>query len=222
MAAERTTIPPRARNGAPTWDIARLYPAQGDWSEEEYLDLPGNHLVEFTDGFIEVLPMPTTSHQRLVAYIFGLLSAFVAGRNLGEALFAPLPVRLRSGKYREPDIVFMRKSHARQVREKFWDRADLLVEVISPDPKSRRRDRVKKRREYARAKIREYWIVDPQKETITVLKLSGEEYTVHGIFMKGEQAASALLAGFAVDVETAFGRATRTNGARRNQRRSRH
>jgi hypothetical protein len=40
----------------PTWDIALLYPAQGDWSEEEYLSLPGNRLIEFCDGTQEFLP----------------------------------------------------------------------------------------------------------------------------------------------------------------------
>jgi hypothetical protein len=57
----------------PTWEIAHLFPAQGTWSEEEYLGLSGNRLVEFSDGFLEVLPLPTTSHQALVAYLYGLL-----------------------------------------------------------------------------------------------------------------------------------------------------
>jgi hypothetical protein len=34
----------------PAWDIARLFPPQGGWSEEEYLRLPGNHLSEFDQG----------------------------------------------------------------------------------------------------------------------------------------------------------------------------
>src|SRR5437016_1271126 len=42
----------------PAWDIARLFPAQGHWSEDEYLALNGNHLVEFSDGRIAVLPLP--------------------------------------------------------------------------------------------------------------------------------------------------------------------
>jgi Uma2 family endonuclease len=221
MAAERTTLPPRPRVGDPTWDIARLYPAQGHWSEEEYLDLPGNYLVEFSDGILEVLPMPTTSHQRLVLYLYKLLDSFVSDRDLGEVLTAPLPVRLRPGKFREPDVLFMRKSHARQLGEKFWDRADLVMEVVSPDPEARRRDRLTKRREYARAKIGEYWIVDPQKETVTVLRLSGARYVVHGEFRRGTQAASALLSGFTVDVSASFDRAFRARGSHRNTGRAR-
>jgi Uma2 family endonuclease len=78
------------------------------------------------------------------------------------------------------------------------------MEVVSE--RNRRRDLVKKRREYALAGIPEYWIVDPQKETITVLvkKAKEERYTVYGRFPKGTQAASKLLRGFTVDVTEAI------------------
>src|ERR1700730_17212480 len=56
--------------GEPTWDIARLFPAQGYWSESEYLALDTNHLIELTDGALDFLPMPTLFHQRIVAYLF--------------------------------------------------------------------------------------------------------------------------------------------------------
>ena len=50
----------------PAWDIARLFPPQGQWSEEDYFALDTNRLVELSDGFIEVLPMPTMVHQLIV------------------------------------------------------------------------------------------------------------------------------------------------------------
>lgn len=58
-----------------------------------------------------------------------------------------------------------------------------------------------KRREYAQAGIPEYWIVDPQSKTVTVLKLSGETYVVHGAYGHGDIAESALLDGFRVDID---------------------
>lgn len=47
----------------PAWDIARIFPRQGTCSEEEYLALETNRLVECSHGHIEKLPMPTQSHQ---------------------------------------------------------------------------------------------------------------------------------------------------------------
>ena len=98
----------------PAWEIARLFPLQGTWSENEYLALDTNHLVEFTDGYVEVLPMPKPSHQRIVKYLSKALDAFATPRNLGESLFAPLRVRVREGKFREPDVIFMLNDHAAQ------------------------------------------------------------------------------------------------------------
>ena len=67
MSSTKINTVARVREADPTWEIAHLFPAQGAWSEEEYLDLPGNRLVEFSNGFLEMLPVPTTSHQALVA-----------------------------------------------------------------------------------------------------------------------------------------------------------
>jgi Uma2 family endonuclease len=90
--------------------------------------------------------------------------------------------------------------------EDYADGADLVMEVLSDD---RRRDLDTKRKEYARAGIREYWIVDPQEERITVLRLSGKRFVVHGRRGRGERAASALLAGFEADVAAVFDAAKR-------------
>jgi Uma2 family endonuclease len=190
--------------GKPAWEVARLFPAQGHWSEEDYLDLDGNYLVEYSQGYIEVLPMPTTSHQLLLLFLHGQLAAFAASRRLGVALIASLKVRIMPKEFREPDILFALWEHAQLIGEQFWTGADLVMEIVSPDAKSRRRDLKEKRRDYAKAGIAEYWIVDPRLEKITVLKLAGKTYKVHGDFSRGGNASSHLLPGFAVDVSAAF------------------
>lgn len=184
----------------PTWEIAYLFPAQGSWTEAEYLALQTNHLVEFTKGHLEFLPMPTPAHQRMVLFLYGLLLAHITPQKLGEVLVAPIRVRVTRGKYREPDVVFLRKENANRAGEQFWMGADLVMEVVSGDPDDRRRDLEEKPVEYARAGIREYWIVDPQEEKITVLRLKGKSYVVHGEFGRGAVAASYLLPGFCANV----------------------
>ncbi|MDE0076776.1 MAG: Uma2 family endonuclease [Caldilineaceae bacterium] len=190
-----------------TWEIAQLFPAQGHWSEEEYLALDTNHLTEFSNGRLEVLPLPTYSHQRLVALLYRLLSGFVEERGLGVVMFAPLRIQLGQGKFREPDLVFMAVEHADRLGEQFWRGADLVMEIVSPDDPER--DKVTKRREYAQAGIPEYWIVGPTEASITVLTLRGQEYALHGKFAAGEVASSLLLEGFKVDVGDVFSEARR-------------
>ncbi|MGH7215133.1 MAG: Uma2 family endonuclease [Tepidisphaeraceae bacterium] len=207
MSSATTKSPPSRPE--PAWDIARLFPDQGYWDESDYLSLNTNHLVEFTDGYVQVLPMPKTSHQLIVQYLSNLLLAFVTTGKLGTVLFAPLRVRLRKRKYREPDVVFMLSEHAGRIGEDYWDRADLVMEVVSDDAESRERDLKEKRNDYAAAGIPEYWIVDPQERRMTVLKLAGKTYAVHGEFGAGERATSVLLKGFEADVKAVFAVAAR-------------
>jgi Uma2 family endonuclease len=194
----------RGARAEPAWEVARIFPNQGNWDEVEYLALTAhtNHLVEFRDGHVEVLPMPKTSHQLIVAYLYRLLVAFTSARKLGKVLFAALRVRLRPKLYREPDIVFMLAEHAVRIGEDYWEGADLVMEVVSGDPKDRHRDLVTKRREYASAGIPEYWIVDPEQQRITVLRLAGKarSYSVHGVYGPGEKATATVLKGFSVEV----------------------
>ncbi|MBI5566214.1 MAG: Uma2 family endonuclease [Chloroflexi bacterium] len=186
----------------PVWDLAELFPHQGAWSEEDYLELETNRLIEFSHGQLEVLPMPTESHQNIVLFLYELLKSFLQRTNLGKVLVAPLRVRLWPGKYREPDVMVMLAEHANRRHEQYWETPDLVLEVVSPD--NRHLDVDTKRREYARAGISEYWIVDPQATTITVLTLQGEQYAVAGSYGRDRQAASVLLAGFEVEVNAAW------------------
>ncbi|MGD0089907.1 MAG: Uma2 family endonuclease [Planctomycetota bacterium] len=194
------TAPPRSKRREPNWEIVESFTAQGEWSEEEYLELDTNRLIEFTDGRLEVLPMPKTSHQRSGAHLFEVLRAFVSHGKAGEVLYGGVRIRLRPGMIREPDIVFMLAEHSARVGEDYWDGADLVMEVVSPGAKDRERNLRRKRLEYAAAGIPEYWIIDPKLARITVLRLEGDHYVVHGEFKPGEQASSVLLKGFTVDV----------------------
>lgn len=179
--------------------VVDLLPPQGAWSEERYLWLTDatNRLIEFTDGYIDVLPMPTRNHQAISQALF--LALLPAIQRIGGDLFyAPLRLRIRNGKHREPDLLLLldRRDHRNQ--DRYWLGADLVVEIVSPDEPER--DLFEKRRDYAEGRVPEYWIVNPLDETITVLRLEGAAYVEHGVFRRGERATSALLEGFAVEV----------------------
>jgi Uma2 family endonuclease len=206
MTATTASSSTPSKAAEPAWEIVELFPAKGEWGEAEYLALPGNRLIELSEGSIELLPMPTIFHQMIVAYLYEALKGFVGPRSLGWVLFAALPVRLWKEKFREPDVLFMASEHKDRLRTQYWEGADLVMEVVSEsDPK---RDTETKRQEYARAGIPEYWIVDPLSRQIIVLTLEGDEYAVHGQFGVGQQATSKLLAGFEVNVEQVFAAAT--------------
>lgn len=182
-----------------------LYPAQGAWTEEDYLSFTEstNRLIEFSDGRIEFLTMPTKSHQLMLMFLLDALRHHIHPAELGIALPAPLRVRIRPGKYREPDIVYMHAVNAHRAGDEYYDGADLVMEVVSADAESRRRDLVDKVVDYAAAAIPEYWIVDPVEQVITVCTQPASEGGYHGrqVFGRGSTARSSLLNGFAVDVD---------------------
>jgi Uma2 family endonuclease len=180
--------------------LLEILPAQGEWSDEEYIWLTNrtNRLIEFTDGYIEVLPMPTETHQAMLKYLFRLFDALM--QNIGGTVFfAALLVRVGPRKFREPDLLLLLSADDPRRGDAYWTGADLVVEIVSSDDS--KRDTVKKRRDYAQAGIPEYWIVNPLTETITVLRLVGARYVEHGVFTRATTATSALLPNFAVSVD---------------------
>lgn len=177
-----------------------LEPLQGLWSVEQYLTLTNqtNRLIEYTDGVIEALPMPTDKHQAISLFLLLSLLAFVRPRG-GAVFYAPLRLEVRPGKFREPDLLLLVRDDDARRQNAYWRGADLVVEIVSPDRPER--DTEEKPLDYAEAGIPEYWIVNPLTEMVTVLVLEGKAYTEHGRFQRGEQAGSKLLAGFRVSVD---------------------
>jgi Uma2 family endonuclease len=188
----------------PTWEIVELFPKQGDWLEEEYMRLPGNRLVEFSNRRVDVLPMPTQRHQKMLGFLGIRLFSFVTSQHLGDVLMAPFKIKLWPGKVRSPDVMFMLTAHSHRQFEQYWEGADLVMEVVSPDDPNR--DTVDKKNEYAKAGIPEYWLVNPLDETITVFALAqgSSLYQEAGVNNKGDMVVSQLLEGFTVDVAAMF------------------
>lgn len=183
--------------------VLEVLPAQGQWSEDDYLWLTDHttRLIEFSNGYIEELPMPTDQHQTILLFLYELLAAFVKPLG-GKVLVAPLRLKIRDRTFREPDIVLVRSASDTRRQNRFWLGADMVVEIVSPDKPER--DFVEKRHDYAEVQVPEYWIVNPQDETITVLRLEDSTYTEHGSFGRGASATSVLLNGFGVSVSAVF------------------
>jgi Uma2 family endonuclease len=193
------------RSLADQWKDAleEILPPQGQWSEEEYLVLTDhrNRLVEYTDGFLEFLPMPTDRHQAILGLLYMAFLGFSEPHG-GTVRFSPLRLRVRPGKYREPNLLLLLSASDPRRQNRFWLGADLALEVVSEEKPER--DLVEKRGDYAEGRVPEYWVVNPQTETITVLRLVGDRYEDAGIYKRGESAASTLLPGFSVAVAAVF------------------
>jgi len=147
------------------------------WNEADYLLFANdqNALIELSDGKVMLHEMPTPRHQ-------------------GQVYVAPMPVRLRPGKMREPDVTFFQSEHMDRVHDQYTDPPDLVVEVLSPS--TRTVDEVEKLSEYAAAGIPEYWVVDAEAGVVDVFVLAEDDYAPARRYAHG----TALSPGPAPDV----------------------
>lgn len=179
-----------------------MLPVQGSWSEADFLKFHTNRMAELVDGRLEILPMPTLKHQRIVIWLLDAFRRAVADQPKAVVLFAPLPARLFPGTIREPDLLYIAPENAPGPDVDYPSHLDLALEIVSPGNDARQRDYEDKRADYARAGIPEYWIVDPQENQVTVLVLQNGTYAEHGVFQIGDTASGLLLPALRVDVGT--------------------
>jgi Uma2 family endonuclease len=201
-------MPSTTRERRPTWELTDLLiPHQGTWTVEDYLALDTNRLIEFTDGFLEFLPMPEEIHFFVQNFIYAAVEAFLKARGKGVACYAPFKVRIRAGAFREPDVCILLDHNDPRRGRKYWGGADMVIEVVSPGGEAR--DYLEKRAEYAGAKIPEYWIVDPWKQELLMLRLADAGYADYATLTPGDVAEATAIPGFRISVSECLAAADR-------------
>lgn len=153
---------------------------------------------ELWDGELIMSPAPSFFHQKIVDRLHEALKAHVSSRHLGETAFAPLDMILTQRHVTQPDVLFISNERRAIIQDRIRGAADWVAEILSPG--SRRRDRIDKRDLYEQHGVREYWILDPEAETVEALFLEAGQYQLLGRWRPGDVAASRLLPGFQVSV----------------------
>lgn len=115
---------------------------------------------EWVNGEVIILSLASNKHQDLAGFLTALLRFFVETKQLGMVRFAPYQMKIGPDlPGREPDILFIAREHLDRLGDTHLDGpADLVVEIISRD--SRSRDRGDKFYEYEQGGVREYWLLD--------------------------------------------------------------
>jgi Uma2 family endonuclease len=149
---------------------------KGTVTFEEFCRLvDGEHKADLIDGVIYMASPDNTDANELAGWLFRLIGHFVELKDLGKVYVSRVAFRLDDHNSPEPDLAFVRKGRLKRVRRGFVQGPpDLAVEVVSPDSVERDYDR--KRKQYERAGVREYWIVDEVEKTVTLLRLVKGKY----------------------------------------------
>ena len=155
---------------------------------------PDRNRYEIVDGELFVSPAPKTLHQRIVANLLTTLHQYVRQQRLGEVLVAPVDVVFAKGTVLEPDVLFVSTSRLHYIGEdNLSGPPDLAVEVISES--TRRLDREVKLKQYALYGVSEYWLVDPEGNTVEVFRLREGEYELAARLGFGDTLTSPLFPG---------------------------
>ncbi len=125
---------------------------------------------EIIDGEHYVTPSPNLRHQDLVGRLYVAISAYLATRpGTGRLFLAPLDVVLSHHDIVEPDLLFVAADQRDILTEKnVQGPPALVVEVLSKS--TRKRDAQIKRRLFERTGVREYWLVDPELDSVQVFR----------------------------------------------------
>ncbi|MDP9367082.1 MAG: Uma2 family endonuclease [Chloroflexota bacterium] len=156
---------------------------------------------EIIAGVLCVSPSPTEVHQAISFRLTLLVGNFVTAERLGKVYAAPFDVRLSEQDVVQPDLIFVSRSRLSIISPTCIEGApDLLVEILSPS--TRDRDRTRKARRYAMSGVPQYWLVDPDARTVTVLSL--ERGTYRALPKEQGVVRSAVQEGFEIDSATVF------------------
>ncbi len=170
---------------------------------EDYARTPDDERWELLDGELVIVPSPNIPHQRVVTDLMTLLNVFVKNRDLSSVYAAPTDVVLSDTNVVQPDLLFVSGEREHIITHANIQGApDLAVEIRSPS--TAERDLTVKRRLYAEHGVKEYWLVDPDAMTVTVLLLGERGYEEAGIYGSGQSFGSTTVARFSVSLDDIF------------------
>jgi Uma2 family endonuclease len=182
----------------------------GNYTYADYLTWDMEEMVELIKGkvFKKAAAAPRRVHQWLTGNLHTEMNIFLKGKKC-QAYIAPFDVRLPVKSKKDNKIFTVVQPDICVVcdLEKLDDRGcvgapDLVVEVLSPGNKQLELQH--KYEVYEESGIKEYWLVDPEGQTLLIYTLVQDKYRSSRLMTLGDIAKSAVIKGFELDLSTYF------------------
>lgn len=130
---------------------------------------------ELVNGKVLIMSPISRTHQEIANFLTAILKIYTEEKDIGHILTAPFAMRIGDKTVREPDLLFVSKTHQDRLTNTYLNGpADIVIEIISPE--SIGRDRGDKFVEYENAGIPEYWLIDPIRQQVEFYRLTGAHY----------------------------------------------
>jgi Uma2 family endonuclease len=170
---------------------------------EDYKNAPNDKRYELLEGELIVVPSPKTNHQRILKRLGTLIVNQVEKNGVGEVFYVPFDVVFSEETVLQPDILFVLKKHSHIITEDNIQGApDLVIEILSEATQDR--DRTWKRSLYSKHGVDEYWLVNPENNTVEILKLGEGGYEQFKAFEENQILNSPLLKDLRIDLKKVF------------------
>ena len=192
-------LQPSIRRRAPAGDV-QSHPGR-ELTEREFLEwIWPKTRAEWVDGEVVLMAPDNVDHADSAGWLYSLVRQFVQARRLGHVYGTSVMVRLpRQRRRRMPDLLFVAKGGAATIHPNHVEGGpDLIMEVVSPD--SVIRDWHDKYREYERAGVREYWVIDRMQRRVEAFAL-GRDGKYRAIEDEDGKIESTVLKGFYLRAE---------------------
>jgi Uma2 family endonuclease len=176
---------------------------RSNFTYEDYKRLPDDQRYEVLEGELVMTPAPGTPHQRILLRLAARLEFFTQEHGVGTCFAAPTDVVLSDKTVLQPDVLFVPCNRSSIIAQGAIHGApDLVVEILSPS--TAKRDLEIKRQLYSTYGVREYWIVDPEAQSIEILTPQGAHLEVWQRFTVADTLASPVLPTLRLDVAKIF------------------
>jgi Uma2 family endonuclease len=158
---------------------------------------------EIIDGEHYVTASPITRHQRISRRLVVAFQAYLDAHPRGEVFHAPFDVVMSFRDVVVPDLIYVSHARAHLVTAKnLQGSPDLAIEILSPSTRSR--DERLKRDLYERVGVEEYWLVDPDHNTLTIYRRQGTRFRPPETFGTSAIVSTPLLPGFELPLDPVF------------------
>lgn len=183
----------------------RKFPQPKLLTYEDYARLtpPDSGNYELINGKIFFMPSPKPSHQRISSRLNAYLGTFIILNNLGELFAAPMDVVFTEHDTFQPDLLFISKEMQSIIGEnKIEGIPDLVVEILSPSNDNK--EMSYKKHIYESTGVKEYWLIDVEKQTLTKYEQEENELRWKKVFQKNEVLKTAIIEGLELDLSKIF------------------
>lgn len=158
---------------------------QGGYTIEDYFSLPEEKRAELIDGVFYDMASTSVIHQLIAGQIFVQLNVFLRKKKAScVPCIAPVDVQLDCDDRTmvQPDVLVV--CDREKIRKSgIFGAPDFVAEILSKA--TRRKDMLVKLAKYAQAGVREYWLIDPDKQNVLVYDLKNMEFpSIYGFDAK--------------------------------------